>query len=103
MPFCEILEPSGWGRGAERCGPLASLPARMVARGGSGSSSAHGGCRPRAPRSPLVPGLFSSTPTLQSSPKLELLPQGPSGGATKWGAASPTSSLLPKLLQTNSI
>lgn len=27
----------------------------------------------------------------------------PSGGATKWGAASPTSSLLPKLLQTNSL
>lgn len=46
MPFCEILEPSGWGRGAERCGPLASLPARMAARGGSGSSSAHGAAGP---------------------------------------------------------
>ncbi|XP_055435607.1 uncharacterized protein LOC129650831 [Bubalus kerabau] len=87
----------GWGRGARRARPLASLRARsalpLQTRGG----------QVRAPRPPLDFVLLSSTPTLlQSSTKLELLIRGPSGsGGAKWGAASPISSLLPKPLQTH--
>lgn len=87
----------GWGRGARRARPLASLRARsalpLQTRGG----------QVRAPRPPLDFVLLSSTPTLlQSSTKLELLTRGPSGsGGAKWGAASPISSLLPKPLQTH--
>ena len=85
----------GWGRGARRARPLASLRARsalpLQTRGG----------QVRAPRPPLDFVLLSSTPTLQSSTKLELT-RGPSGsGGAKWGAASPISSLLPKPLQTH--
>lgn len=106
MPFCEILEPGGLGAGY----PALSSP-RLP-------PSSQSGCERRFPlslrkqgaagpgrRAPLWFSAFSrQRPPFLSPTKLELLPHGPSSSSgAKWGAASPTSSLLPKLIQTNSI
>ena len=93
----------GWGRGARRSRPLASLPAcRDCERRLRRSLRKTGGGQAGAPSPPSLFALHSSTPTLQSSTKLELLTHRPSGsGGAKWGAASPHLSLLPEPLQTN--